>query len=36
MCNVIVQDGIIIRPGETVMVLMRGPAGEWLQPMKAV
>lgn len=36
MCNVIVQDGIVIKAGETVMVRMRGPAGDWLLPMKAV
>jgi hypothetical protein len=36
MCNVIVQDGAVIRAGETIMVLMRGPGGDWLTPMKAV
>jgi hypothetical protein len=36
MCNVIVQDGVVIKAGQTVMVQMRGPAGDWLMPMKAL
>jgi hypothetical protein len=36
MCNVIVQNGAVIRAGETILVQMRGPGGDWLLPMKAV
>ena len=32
MCNRIVQDGRVIKPGERVMVLLRGPAGEFEVP----
>jgi hypothetical protein len=36
MCNTIVQNGVVIRPGQPVMVVMRGPGGDWLMPLPAV
>lgn len=36
MCNRIVQNGQVVKPGKTITVLLKGPGGEFELPIEAI